>query len=132
MTIKDLCILQIPKVFANKPNITEAMIHFCSLIINALDEIDKNDDKEDSDSSFTRHAVLIFLPGIYEIEELYNYLSSVYYEDKLWDLLILHSFISSDEQHLIFLKPPKGYRRIILSTNIGESSITVPDVKYGK
>lgn len=113
-----------------EPKVTEDMINFCSLIINALDQVDINDN-EDSDSP-QRHSVLIFLPGIYEIEELYNYLSSVYHMNKLWDLVILHSLISSDEQQQVFYKPPEGYRRIILSTNVAESSITVPDVKYGK
>lgn len=114
-----------------EPKIAENMINFCTLIIDALDQIDINDNEEDS-NSLQRHAVLVFLPGIYEIEELYNYLSSVYHMNKLWDLVILHSLISSDEQQQVFHKPPEGYRRIILSTNIAESSITVPDIKYGK
>jgi len=108
------------------------MINFCTLIINALDQIDINDDEGDS-NSLQRHTVLIFLPGIYEIEELYNYLSSAYHQNKLWDLTILHSLVSDDnDQRRVFQTPPEGYRRIILSTNIAESSITVPDVKYGK
>ncbi|KMQ97708.1 putative atp-dependent rna helicase spindle-e-like protein [Lasius niger] len=118
----------IPEVSLMEPKVTEDMINFCSLIIIALDQVDINDN-EDSDSP-QRHSVLIFLPGIYEIEELYNYLSSVYHMNKLWDLVILHSLISSDEQQQVFYKPPEGYRRIILSTNVAESSITVPDVKY--
>jgi len=112
-----------------EPKITKNMINVCFLIINALDLIDINDN-EDS-NSLQRHAVLIFLPGIYEIEEMYNYLS-VHHMNKLWDLVILHSCISSDEQQRVFHKPPEGYRRIILSTNVAESSITVPDIKYGK
>lgn len=40
--------------------------------------------------------------------------------------------ISYDEQNIVFRKAPMGYRKVILSTNIAESSITVPDVKYGK
>ncbi|TGZ53458.1 probable ATP-dependent RNA helicase spindle-E isoform X1 [Temnothorax longispinosus] len=118
----------IPEVSIMEPKVTQSMMKFCSLIINALDEIDMNDNEEDSTPP-QRHAVLVFLPGIYEIEELYNYLSA--FHDKLWDLTILHSLISDDnEQHRVFQKPPQGYRRIILSTNIAESSITVPDVKY--
>lgn len=115
-----------------EPRVTQNMMNFCSLIINALDAIDINDNEEDENLP-QRHAVLIFLPGIYEIEELYNYLSSIFHENKLWDLTILHSLVSDDnEQHRIFQKPPEGYRRIILSTNIAESSITVPNIKYGK
>lgn len=50
-----------------------------------------------------------------------------------WKIFILHSLISTEEQQMIF-KPleEEGLRKIILSTNIAESSITVPDVKYGK
>ncbi|XP_011343987.2 probable ATP-dependent RNA helicase spindle-E [Ooceraea biroi] len=116
----------IPEVSVIEPTVTDTMINFCSRIIIALDQVDID---EDVDSS-QRHTVLVFLPGIYEIQDLYNYLSSVYHKDKLWDLAILHSLISSDEQHHIFHNPPEGHRRIILSTNIAESSITVPDVKY--
>ncbi|XP_024872773.1 probable ATP-dependent RNA helicase spindle-E, partial [Temnothorax curvispinosus] len=118
----------IPKVSVVKPKVTQRMREICSFIINSLDEIDVNDNEEDSMPP-QRHAVLIFLPGIYEIEELYNYLSV--FREKLWDLTILHSLISdADKQHCVFRKPPQGYRRIILSTNIAESSITMPDVKY--
>lgn len=44
----------------------------------------------------------------------------------------LHSLISAEEQIKVFHRAPAGYRKIILSTNMAESSITVPDVKYGK
>ncbi|XP_071581113.1 probable ATP-dependent RNA helicase spindle-E [Temnothorax nylanderi] len=121
----------IPEVSAAKPKVTQSAIKFCSLIIDALDKIDKNNIEEDSNPP-QRHAVLVFLPGMYEIEELYNYLAT-FRENKLWDLTILHSMIrddDDDEQRRIFQTPPKDYRRIILSTNIAESGITVPDVKY--
>lgn len=49
-----------------------------------------------------------------------------------WKILILHSLISTEDQQLIFQQVENGVRKIILSTNIAESSITVPDVKYGK
>uniref|UniRef100_A0A8D0GJ38 ATP-dependent RNA helicase TDRD9 n=1 Tax=Sphenodon punctatus TaxID=8508 RepID=A0A8D0GJ38_SPHPU len=42
----------------------------------------------------------------------------------------LHSTITLEEQSNVFLTPVPGYRKIILSTNIAESSVTVPDVKY--
>lgn len=49
-----------------------------------------------------------------------------------WILIPLHSSITSEEQDRIFEKPPLDHRKIILSTNIAESSITVPDIGYGK
>lgn len=39
--------------------------------------------------------------------------------------------ISTEEQQSIFMHVENS-RKIILSTNIAESSITVPDVEYGK
>ena len=48
------------------------------------------------------------------------------------NLMLLHSSISSDEQSKVFLKPELGRRKVILATNIAESSITVPDIKYGQ
>lgn len=36
-----------------------------------------------------------------------------------------------EEQRKAFLPPKPGYRKIILATNIAESSITVPDIDYG-
>lgn len=48
-----------------------------------------------------------------------------------WFILPLHSSITNDEQKKVFCPPPSGKRKIILSTNIAESSITVPDIAYG-
>lgn len=39
--------------------------------------------------------------------------------------------VNIDDQRAIFRPAEEGSRKIILSTNIAESSITVPDVRYG-
>lgn len=49
-----------------------------------------------------------------------------------WRIIVLHSNIEADKQLNIFKKTEPNTRKIILSTNIAESSITVPDVRYGK
>jgi HrpA-like RNA helicase len=47
-----------------------------------------------------------------------------------WLILPLHSRISGEEQSKVFQVPPSTCRKIILATNIAESSITVPDIVY--
>lgn len=42
----------------------------------------------------------------------------------------LHSTIPAAEQREVFRPPPKGVRRVILATNIAETSVTIPDVVY--
>ncbi|XP_024881592.1 probable ATP-dependent RNA helicase spindle-E [Temnothorax curvispinosus] len=115
----------IPQV-DEEPKFTTGMAEFAARIIRVFDSIDK---KNDSDE-YERATVLVFLPGFGEIEELRTAFLSSKHEDANWDIIILHSLISTEEQENIFKKPPKNFRRIILSTNIAESSITVPNVKY--
>ncbi len=44
----------------------------------------------------------------------------------------LHSEIAIEQQLEVFKKAPGGGRKVIISTSIAESSITVNDIKYGK
>lgn len=48
-----------------------------------------------------------------------------------WELFPLHSTITLEEQKAAFRASQLEVRKIIISTNIAESSITVPDIKYG-
>ncbi|CAD1468090.1 unnamed protein product [Heterotrigona itama] len=123
----------IPEICTNKPTITKKMLEFCVNLIKVLDDVDIKADDANYDQEtnvYERHVILVFLPGINEIEELSNLLCLPKHEQSKWDIVVLHSSITSEEQQRIFQKPPYGYRRLILSTNIAESSITVPDVKY--
>lgn len=54
-----------------------------------------------------------------------------FYSHLKWWVRPLHSTITTDEQESVFKPPPAGSRKIILSTNIAESSITLPDIVYG-
>ncbi|KAK3704919.1 hypothetical protein QZH41_016746 [Actinostola sp. cb2023] len=42
----------------------------------------------------------------------------------------LHSTLSSDEQALVFKRPQEGVTKIVLSTNIAETSVTIDDIVY--
>jgi len=43
-------------------------------------------------------------------------------------ILMVHSTFSKEEQVKIFSRPPPGVRKIVLSTNISETSITIEDI----
>ncbi|EXB30259.1 putative ATP-dependent RNA helicase DHX36 [Morus notabilis] len=77
-------------------------------------------------------AVLIFMTGWGDIKALKDQLHS---NPLLGDpskalLLACHSLMPIDEQKLIFDRPKDGVRKIILATNIAETSITIDDVVF--
>uniref|UniRef100_A0A182QUK8 RNA helicase n=1 Tax=Anopheles farauti TaxID=69004 RepID=A0A182QUK8_9DIPT len=78
-------------------------------------------------------SILIFLPGLAEIQTVHESLT----ESKLFGprgdrfvLIPLHSMLTNEEQALVFRKPPKGKRKIVLSTNIAETSVTIDDCVF--
>ena len=111
-----------------EPLIEEKLYKLAKDLINKFDEVDKLDNPEGTRHSF-RGSVLVFLPGIFEIESLQRILKSDKAGDT-YDIICLHSTIPKQYQMRVFDKPEEGKRKVILSTNIAESSITVPDIKY--
>ncbi|OAG00460.1 P-loop containing nucleoside triphosphate hydrolase protein [Paraphaeosphaeria sporulosa] len=81
-------------------------------------------------------AILAFLPGVSEIvateEEMKrNHVFGLDFSNgEAFRIHLLHSLVPAEQQREIFEPLPTGCRRIILSTNIAETSITVPDVKH--
>jgi HrpA-like RNA helicase len=75
---------------------------------------------------------LIFLPGWAEISEFSLLLESTHpFNNKSkYSILPLHSGIPSKDQRKVFMRPPKGVRKIVLATNIAETSITIDDVAF--
>ena len=68
---------------------------------------------------------LVFLPGLAEIHAAIAAASPEFGAD--FDLCACHASLPLEEQHLI-LNPKSERRRIIFSTNVAESSLTIPGV----
>ncbi|HKT41105.1 MAG TPA: ATP-dependent helicase HrpB [Rhodanobacteraceae bacterium] len=85
--------------------------HVRRTVLQALDETDGD--------------VLVFLPGRREIAQAQRLLA----ESAQLEVLPLHGELSLAEQHAALSPAAKGTRRVILATNVAESSITVPGVR---
>ena len=79
------------------------------------------------------HNILVFLPGIADIRKVQETLLETgdFDADSDTELCVLHSSISLEEQKRIIRPPQEGERakrRVILSSAIAETSLTVPGV----
>tara|TARA_B100001996_G_scaffold382238_1_gene373537 strand:- start:1011 stop:2249 length:1239 start_codon:yes stop_codon:yes gene_type:complete len=76
-----------------------------------------------------RGTVLCFLPGWDEIKAATELIrkSATYNEDTM-KIMPLHSSVPQEEQQSVFTPAKEGTMKIILSTNIAESSVTIDDV----
>ena len=79
-------------------------------------------------------AILVFLPGLEEIVRVERDLKIPnlgidFTDSSRFKVYMLHSSISTTQQ-TIFEPVPEGCRKIILSTNIAETSVTIPDVQH--
>ncbi|XAO23129.1 hypothetical protein I312_101907 [Cryptococcus bacillisporus CA1280] len=45
-------------------------------------------------------------------------------------VLPLYSLLPNDQQMLVFKPPPEGHRLVIISTNVAETSLTIPGIRY--
>ena len=87
-------------------------------ICSALDELSIGGLKGD---------VLVFLPGEREIRDTAEALRK--HQHKGIEILPLFSRLSIAEQDRVF-KPAAGMRRVVLATNVAETSLTVPNIGY--
>ncbi|XP_053479622.1 LOW QUALITY PROTEIN: ATP-dependent DNA/RNA helicase DHX36 [Ictalurus furcatus] len=76
-------------------------------------------------------AILVFLPGWDNISSLNDLLMAdqMFKSDK-FVIIPLHSLMPTVNQTQVFKRPPAGVRKIVIATNIAETSITIDDVVY--
>ncbi|KAJ3413929.1 ATPdependent RNA helicase [Chytridiales sp. JEL 0842] len=74
-------------------------------------------------------AVLIFMPGAMEINKCIDVIKWESGEKNL-ELLPLHANLSNREQSAVFKRPRRGFRKVIVSTNVAETSITIDDCVF--
>ncbi|XP_029835089.3 ATP-dependent RNA helicase TDRD9 [Ixodes scapularis] len=123
---------EIPQFDENDPSIPLESFVLAHRLVKAFDKLEVSEQTDGTPTERfapVRGTVLVFLPGYEEISTLTDMLR----DDGVslrWTVLPLHSTVTQQEQQSVFRPPERGYRKIILSTNIAESSITVPDIKY--
>lgn len=91
-------------------------------ILRALDEIQSHEHQQKQ----LPGDVLIFLPGEREIRDCAEALRKAQLKHTL--VLPLYARLSASEQQRIF--QPQAGRKIVLSTNVAETSLTVPGIRY--
>jgi ATP-dependent helicase hrpA len=96
----------------------DAEVELTDVIVDAADELAGHGEGD----------ILVFLPGEREIREAAEALrkSTLRRND---EILPLFARLSHAEQHKIF-HPSGAKRRIVLATNVAETSLTVPGIKY--
>ena len=96
----------------------DAEVELTDAIVDAADELARHGEGD----------ILVFLPGEREIREAAEALrkSTLRRND---EILPLFARLSHAEQHKIF-HPTGAKRRIVLATNVAETSLTVPGIKY--
>ncbi|XP_016931471.4 dosage compensation regulator mle isoform X1 [Drosophila suzukii] len=77
-------------------------------------------------------AILVFLPGWNLIFALMKFLqnTNTFGNSAQYRILPCHSQIPRDDQRKVFDPVPDGVTKIILSTNIAETSITIDDIVF--
>lgn len=93
-------------------------------VVEDLNLKSTNESSLSSKNNFPQ-SILVFLPGIYEIRKVKSELED---ENIQAEILILHSSVSLSEQRKALSPSKDSKTRVILSSAIAETSLTVPDV----
>lgn len=79
-------------------------------------------------NSTKQGSVLVFLPGIRDIRQTEENLKNLPELRKDVEICLLHSSVSLEEQRHVLTPVEKNIRRVVLSSSIAETSLTLPDV----
>ncbi|WP_373240368.1 ATP-dependent helicase HrpB [Kluyvera ascorbata] len=72
-------------------------------------------------------SLLLFLPGVGEIQRVLNHLTERVADDVL--LCPLYGALPLSEQRRAILPAPQGKRKVVLATNIAETSLTIEGIR---
>ncbi|OPL33377.1 hypothetical protein AM593_04156, partial [Mytilus galloprovincialis] len=76
-------------------------------------------------------AILVFVPGWEQISKLHKLLNNDrMFTSGKFKIIPLHSLMPTINQKEVFNRPPPGVRKIVIATNIAETSITIDDVVF--
>jgi hypothetical protein len=134
---------------ASRPRVSNELVDVIVRLILAIDTHDRDHCRASSSAGSSYKAVLVFMPGFGEIQSLMRALepwcgrsasasaragagAGYKHHDGKLPLFVavpLHSQVAREEQQQAFATFPHQ-RKVIISTNIAESSVTVPDVRY--
>ncbi|HEX2176597.1 MAG TPA: ATP-dependent RNA helicase HrpA [Nocardioidaceae bacterium] len=90
------------------------------------DQVQAISDAVDELYAEPRGDILVFLSGEREIRDTADFLRKRRLRDT--EVLPLYARLSAAEQHQVF--QPHAGRRIVLATNVAETSLTVPGIRY--
>ncbi|KAF3914873.1 hypothetical protein ABW20_dc0105860 [Dactylellina cionopaga] len=72
-------------------------------------------------------SILVFLSGTFEIQRALKAINNLPGSYR-YLALPLHASLVPADQRRVFLRPPKGTRKVICATNVAETSITIEDI----
>ena len=99
------------------PSDVDESRQLCDAIVDAVDECAREGDGD----------ILVFLPGEREIREASEALRK--HHPAGTQILPLYARLSQNEQEEIF-RPSSRARRVVLATNVAETSLTVPGIRF--
>ncbi|QIM18758.1 ATP-dependent RNA helicase HrpA [Leucobacter coleopterorum] len=115
--------VEVPDPKGSAPKIRKIERDMFDGIGEAVDELAREDPGD----------VLVFLSGEAEIRDAADALNGrvrAKSRGARTEILPLYGRLSSAEQHRVFERGTPGVRRIVLATNVAETSLTVPGIRY--